>query len=175
MDDHVHAFAFSGAVPLSIVYDNDHRLVSKILPDGTRKRARLFSAPLSHHLIRDRYSHSGKGNDKGSVEGLAGYTRRNFMVPIPRFPTWEAFNLWLEVQCRKRRNERACGQISDQVLYQSLVRYRTNDCSIPARLGHREVWIRGYLDEVAIDRQGEIIARHVRSYGREDVQFITFL
>ena len=25
----------------------------------------------------------GKGNDKGKVEGLVGYARRNFMVPIP--------------------------------------------------------------------------------------------
>jgi len=28
---------------------------------------------------------------------------RNFMVPIPRFATWEALNLWLAEQCRKRQ------------------------------------------------------------------------
>ena len=43
VDGHVHAFAFFGAVPRSIVYDNDRCLVAKILPDGTRKRATLFS------------------------------------------------------------------------------------------------------------------------------------
>lgn len=32
----------------------------------------------------------------GNVDGLVGYCRRNFMVPIPEFATWEAFNLWLE-------------------------------------------------------------------------------
>ena len=36
MDGHVHAFGFFGAVPQSIVYDNDRCLVSRILPDGTR-------------------------------------------------------------------------------------------------------------------------------------------
>ena len=36
MDGHVHAFAFFGGVPLSVLYDNDRCLVSKILPDGTR-------------------------------------------------------------------------------------------------------------------------------------------
>ena len=46
MDGHVHAFAFFGRVPLSVVYDNDRCLVSKILPDGTRKRATLFSTLL---------------------------------------------------------------------------------------------------------------------------------
>lgn len=44
MDGHVHAFAFFGGVALSVLYDNDRCLVSKILPDGTRKRATLFSA-----------------------------------------------------------------------------------------------------------------------------------
>ena len=103
VDGHIHAFAFFGAVPQSIVYDNDRCLVAKILPDGTRKRATLFSGFLSHYLIRDRYGRPGKGNDKGSVEGLVGYARRNFMVPIPQFATWEAFNAWLEEQCRKRQ------------------------------------------------------------------------
>ena len=81
VDGHVHAFAFFGRVPVSVLYDNDRCLVASILPDGTRKRARLFSGFLSHYLIRDRYGRPGKGNDKGGVEGLVGYARRNFMVP----------------------------------------------------------------------------------------------
>jgi len=36
LDGHVHAFAFFGAVPQSIVYDNDRCLVARIMPDGTR-------------------------------------------------------------------------------------------------------------------------------------------
>jgi transposase len=36
VDGHIHAFAFFGTVPQSIVYDNDRCLVAKILPDGTR-------------------------------------------------------------------------------------------------------------------------------------------
>ena len=83
VDGHIHAFAFLGAVPQSIVYDNDRCLVAKILPDGTRKRATLFSGFLSHYLIRDRYGRPGKGNDKGSVEGLVGYARRNFLGSHP--------------------------------------------------------------------------------------------
>ena len=37
MDGHVHAFAFFGAVPQLILYDNDRCLVAKIEPDGTRR------------------------------------------------------------------------------------------------------------------------------------------
>jgi hypothetical protein len=173
--------------------------VSKILPDGRRKRATLFSGLQSHYLFWDRYGRPGKGNDKGSVEGLVGYARRNFMVPIPRFPTWEAFNAFLEAQCRKRqadvlrghketigqRLERdlaamtalpaapfeACDQADGQVSSQALVRYQTNDYSVPVAYGHQDVWIRGYVDEVVIGCRGEVIARHRRCYDREDIVF----
>ena len=40
VDGHVHAFSFFGAVALSIVYDNDRCLVSRIERDGTRRRTR---------------------------------------------------------------------------------------------------------------------------------------
>ena len=199
MDGHVHAFAFFGRVPLSILYDNDRCLVARIQPDGTRKRARLFSEFLSHYVIRDRYGRPGKGNDKGSVEGLVGYARRNFMVPIPNFPTWDALNDWLEDQCRRRQGDTlrghaetigqrlegdleamaalpstafdACDQGGGGVNSLSLVRYKTNDYSVPVAYGHRDVWIRGYVDRVVIGCGGEIIARHVRSYEREDMIF----
>jgi Transposase and inactivated derivatives len=199
VDGHVHAFGFFGRVPVSVLYDNDRCLVAQILPDGTRKRARLFSGFLSHYLLRDRYGRPGKGNDKGSVEGLVGYARRNFMVPVPRFPTWEAFNTWLEEQCRKRQGDilrghteaigarlardlevmaelppalfDACDQASGRVTSQALVRYKTNDYSVPVAYGHRDVWLRGYVDEVAIGCGGDLIARHPRSYEREDVVF----
>ena len=38
----------------------------------------------SHYLFDDHFGRPGKGNDKGKVEGLVGYARRNFFVPIPR-------------------------------------------------------------------------------------------
>lgn len=199
MDGHVHAFAFFGGVPLSVLHDNDRCLVAKILPDGTRQRATQFSALQSHYLFRDRYGRPGKGNDKGNAEGLVGYSRRNFMVPIPRFASWEAFNADLEARCRKRQNDvlrgeaetigerlqrdlaalrplpgapfDACEQTSGRVTSQSLVRYDPNDYSVPVAYGHRDVWVRGYVDQVGIGCRGEVIARHPRCYDREDMIF----
>ena len=72
-------------MPLPLLYGNDRCLVSKILPDGTRLRARLFNGFLSHYVLRDRFGRPGKGNDKGNAEGLVGFSRRNFMMSIPRF------------------------------------------------------------------------------------------
>jgi len=199
LDGHNRAFAFFGGVPLSILYDNDRCLVSRILPDGTRQRTRSFSGLQSHYLFEDRYGRPGKGNDKGKVEGLVGYARRNFMVPLPCFESWDAFNAHLEVQCRNRRSDilrghseticerferdrealtalpptpfDACDKQGTRVNSLSLVRYRTNDYSVPVAYGHREVWVRGYVHEVVIGCGAEIIARHPRSHDREDLIF----
>ena len=103
LDGHNRAFVFFGGVPQSILYDNDKCLVSRILSDGTRQRTRAFSGLQSHYLFEDRYGRPGKGNDKGNVEGVVGYARRNFMTPLPRFARWDAFNGHLEEQCRNRQ------------------------------------------------------------------------
>lgn len=199
LDGHVHAFAFFGAVPRSILYDNDRCLVAKIMPDGTRHRTQRFSAMLSHYVIGDRYGRPGKGNDKGKVEGLVGYARRNFMVPMPRFADWDAFNEYLEEQCRKRQADilrghkisigdrlvadlaamrdlpgapfEACDLQSGQVTSTSQVRYRGNDYSVPVSYGHREVWIKGFVDRVVIGCAAEVIADHLRSYDTGDMMF----
>ena len=53
----------------------------------------------------------------------------------------------------------------------SLVRSRTNDYSVPVAYGHRDVLVRGYVGEVVISKGPEVIARHRRSYGRDDFVF----
>ena len=199
LDGHVHAFAFFGAVPQSILYDNDRCLVARILPDGTRHRTQRFSALLSHYVIRDRYGRPGKGNDKGAVEGVVGYARRNFMVPIPSFPDWDAFNAHLEEQCRNRQDDvlrghkasigdrlqadltamrdlpgapfEACELQSGQVTSTSVVRYRGNDYSVPVAYGHRAVWIKGFVTRVVIGIAAEVVAEHPRSYDTGDMVF----
>jgi len=196
---HNRAFAFFGGVPLSILYDNDKCLVARILPDGTRQRTRAFSGLQSHYLFEDRYGRPGKGNDKGNVEGVVGYARRNFMVPMPRFESWDAFNAHLEEQCRSRQRDvlrghresigerlvrdqavltalpstpfDACDKQATRVSSLSLVRYRNNDYSVPVTFGHREAWLRGYVHEVVIGCGSEEIARHPRSYDRGDLIF----
>ena len=199
LDGHVSAFAFLGGVPRSILYDNTRLAVAKILGDGRRKRTRAFTELQSHYLFEDRFGRPGKGNDKGKVEGMVGYARRNFLVPVPSFVSFEALNAHLEQQCLKRtdahlrghtetigqRMERdleallklpsvpydACDKQAGRVNSLSLVRYRTNDYSTPVAYGHRDVLIRGYVDRVVISCGSEIIARHPRSYQRDDFVF----
>ena len=65
----------------------------------------------------------------------------------------------------------ACDQATGRVSSQALVRYKTNDYSVPVAYGHRDVWVRGYVDRVVIGCGGEIVARHPRCYDREDMVF----
>ena len=48
---------------------------------------------------------------------------------------------------------------------------RTNDYSVPVAYGHRDVLVCGYVQEVVISCGSEVIARHRRSYERDDFVF----
>jgi transposase len=108
-DGHNAAFAFFGGVPQSMLYDNTRLAVARILGDGTRQRARAFAELQSHYLFADRFGRPGKGNDKGKVEGLVGYARRNFLVPVPQVESLAALNARLEARCRERQGARLRG------------------------------------------------------------------
>jgi hypothetical protein len=152
---------------------------------------RAFCELQSHYLFAERFGRPGKGNDKGAAEGLVGYARRNFLVPIPRASSWEELNAHLLERCRKRLEQRvwghketigerfardraawlplpatpfeACEKRTAKVSSLSLVRYRANDYSVPTAYGHREVLVKGYVHEVVIACGSEVIARHRRS------------
>ena len=94
-DGHNAAFAFFGGVPQSIVYDNTKIAVARILGHGRRQRTSAFSELQPHYLFEDRFGRPAKGNDKGKVEGLVGYARRNFFAPIPSFENFDALNTTL--------------------------------------------------------------------------------
>jgi transposase len=198
-EGHRVGFEFFGGVPRSILYDNTRLAVARILGDGRRLRTRVFSELQSHYLFADRFGRPGKGNDKGKVEGLVGYARRNFMVPVPRAASFAELNARLLECCLQRLNDRlrghdetvgerlgrdrsaflplpavpyeACEKRTARVSSLSLVRYRRNDYSVPTAYGHREVLVRGYVHEVVIACGAEAIARHPRSYEREDFIF----
>jgi hypothetical protein len=109
LEGHVRAFAYFGGVPTRILYDNSKIAVARILGGEERQRTRAFSELQSYYLFADKFGRPAKGNDKGKVEGLVGYARRNFMVPIPRVSSWEELNTRLEAESRKRRLRRLRG------------------------------------------------------------------
>jgi transposase len=199
LEGHNQAFAYFGGVPRTILYDNTRIAVKEIAGDGERKPTEAFSRLQSHYLFAARFGRPGKGNDKGNVEGLVGYARRNFMVPVPRAASWEELNAHLREQCRQRRERKlwgyqetiaerferdrekllplppapleACQKRTTRASSQALVRYRTNDYSVPVEYGHRQVLVKAFVWEVVICAGSEVIARHPRSYDREEMIF----
>ncbi len=193
LDGHVSAFNFFGGVPLSILYDNTTIAVAKICGDGKRERTRAFTELVSHYLFQDRFGRPGKGNDKGKVEGLVKHARTHFMVPLPHAASFDELNGRLEGRCRARQGERAgrhattigerliadlaalralpavplepCEKRSGRVSSTALVRYRTNDYSVPTAYGFQEVVVKGFVDRVVILSGGKEVARHPRCYG----------
>ena len=198
-DGHVAAFEFFGGVPQSILYDNTKIAVARILGNGERQRTQVFSALQSHYLFKDRFGRPARGNDKGKVEGMVGYARRNFMVPIPRFASFADLNEHLADQCHKRQQAvlrghkrsigerfendanalaalprypyQACDTQATRVNSLSMVRYRGNDYSVPVVYAYHDVVVRGFVDEVVISNGLDEIARHQRSYSQEDAVF----
>ncbi len=199
LDGHVSAFAFFGGVPLSVLYDNLKIAVAKILGDGARRRTQAFTELVSHFLFDDRFGRPGKGNDKGKVEGLVKYSRANFLTPVPHAASIDALNAELAERCLACQRERAsrheqtiaerlvadramlrelpatpfepCHKCATKVSSLSLVRYRTNDYSVPTRYGFRDVLVKAFVDEVVVFCDGAEIARHARSYARDDFVF----
>lgn len=108
-DGHNAAFSYFGGVPQNMLYDNTKLAVGKIKKNGERVFTRKFDELVSHYLFDTRFGRPGKGNDKGKVEGLVGYVRRNFLVPVPRFNSFDSLNLWLVEQCRVRRSRKLRG------------------------------------------------------------------
>jgi hypothetical protein len=60
----------------------------------------------------------------------------------------------------------ACEKRAGRVSSTALVRYRGSDYSAPTTYGHRDVMVKGFVDQVIIICDGEEIARHKRSYER---------
>ena len=185
--------------------------VTLVMPSVNAKVMDLFLAHFADTLDQDAHAvmmcdgagwhdeRALKGNDKGKVEGIVGYCRRNFLAPMPRFRNFDDLNTHLEACCAKRwaeqlrghdqtvgeRLERdravlqrlpaiaydACDKRPGRVSSLSLVRYRGTDYSVPTRFGHCEVLVRGYVHEVVISCAAEVIARHPRSYEQEDFVF----
>ena len=104
-----------------------------------------------------RLSDSTRQNDilRGNRETIGARLQRDQaeMQPLPAAPY------------------EACAQASGRVSSQSLVRYDTNDYSVPVAYGHQDVWLRVYADHVVIGCRGDVIARHPRCYAREDMVF----
>jgi hypothetical protein len=149
---------------------------------------------FAHHFCRIR-----RGNEKGVVEGLVKFTRLNFFVPVPQVRDFDELNAFLRQRCEEDRQRRlrgqsgtkaqllvedqtaflplpavpfeACRKISTTASSLSLVRFDSNDYSVPVRWAHHPIVVKGYWQEVVLCAQGQEVARHRRHWAAEQVTF----
>jgi transposase len=196
---HERTFAFFGAVPKRISYDNSKIPVSKIIGSRQRELTDEFLRLQSHFLFEEHFCLVRRPNEKGHVESLVGFARRNFMVPVPRVDTLEELNAHLEARCRSDLSRQLRGkEQSKAVLLEvdkkamlplpkhrfearrlertkanslSLVRFDRNDYSVPTSYAHHAVTAVGNLDEVRFIVQNRRVATHPRCWEKHKVRF----
>ena len=195
LEAHVRAFEYFGGVPTRILYDNTTLAVARILGDGERQKTRAFSELQSHYLFAEKFGRPAKGNDKGKVENLVGYVAAQLHGADSARDKLGGAQRAAASDCRRRRARRlrghtetigerferdravllplpaarfeACDKTTARVSSISLVRYHTNDYSVPTQYGHRQVLVKAYVHRIVIAAGSEVIAEHKRSYDRE--------
>ena len=199
LEGHRRAFDFFGGVPRRISYDNSKIAIAKITGSRTREVTREFQRLRSHFLFAAHFCLVRRANEKGHVENLVGYARRNFLVPVPAVPTFEALNADLLVRCQEDLRRRVRGKptgkadlLADEAAALlplpgqafearrvevakatslSLVRFDGNDYSVPTDHAHQAVTVVGGIDEVRLVVGGRVVARHRRCWGKEQTCF----
>src|SRR5260370_31411726 len=98
---HVRAFKHFGGVPARISYDNLGTAVQILTRGRVRREQRAFIAFRSYYLFESHFCTPAQGHEKGGVEHSVGFSRRNFLVPIPEADSFEALNESLLAQCQR--------------------------------------------------------------------------
>jgi len=197
-EGHRRAFEFFGGVPRRISYDNLKIAVTKVI-GRDRELNRDFLRLKSHYLFESHFCRVRKPNEKGNVENLLGYARRNFLVPVPRVNSFAELNHELEQRCCDELNRRVRGKDACKAeLFEhdratmlplpkqafearriahtranslSLVRFDCNDYSVPTSYAYHDVTAVGGMDEVRFISNNAVVARHVRCWDKEKVFF----
>jgi transposase len=200
LEGHVRAFAFLGGVPRRISYDNLKIAVARITGGRGRVVTREFRRLKSHHLLEAHFCRVRRPNEKGHVETLVGYARRNFLVPVPAVAGGlEPLNEQLERACREDLERRLRGKptIKADLLAEeqrallpapaeafvaarvesrdvdslSLVSFDANQYSVPTEFAHHRATVIGAVDTVRIVVGDRQVAAHPRCWGREQVTY----
>ena len=198
LEGHARAFEFFGGVPRRISYDNSKIAVAKVTGTRDRKLTDEFLRLKSHHLFQEHFWLVRRPNEKGHVETLVGFARRNFLVPVPTaHGGLEPLNARLESDCREDLSRRVRGKPAAKVELLaeertvmlplpaeaflaarveqptadslSLIRFDSNDYSIPTAYAHHKVTAVGTVDAVRVVVGDRVVAEHRRSWGREGV------
>ncbi len=196
---HVRAFEFFGGVPHRLSYDNLSAAIKPLVQGRIREEQRAFIAFRSHYLFDSHFCTPHQGHEKGGVEGSVGFSRRNFLVPMPRVASFEELNQHVLEQCLHDdvrvvdRQSVSIGQAwkSEQPFLRPLpkrpfdccvtrqvhlngysqVTYETNRYSVPVEQARSELVLKAYPFHIEVLSNQQVLARHARSFGQKQDVF----
>jgi transposase len=192
-----HAFEFWGGVPRLVVYDNLKSAVLQVLQGHSRREHDVFLHFHSVYRFEALFANVQAGWEKGSVENLVGYARRNYLVPLPEGANLEAINAELKVNCLSDQQRIMAGRTDPiasrlefehshlgplpihapdlgplaEVLVHSTgrVRFQTNDYSVPIQYAYQRLTLKADPFRVRLFAGEELVADHPRSYEKRQV------
>jgi transposase len=109
-DGHIRAFAFFGGIFPVLIYDNLTTAVQKVLRGKGRIEQEAFLKFRAYHSFEARFCNPAAGHEKGGVEGMVGFVRRNYMVPIPEAESLTDLNERLHKACHEYGRHRISGR-----------------------------------------------------------------
>ena len=175
--------------------------VIEVLQGRERKLTKEFLRLQSHDLFQEHFCLVRRPNEKGNVERLIGFARRNFLVPVPvpEVGVIETLNEQLRERCVADRTERTRGKtamkeelikevqaaflpLSKQTFEarrvdqrttdsQSLIRFDDNDDSVPVQYAHRRLTVVATVSDVRWVFDDRLVAKHLRCGERERAFF----
>lgn len=192
-------FDFFGGVPRRVIFDNAKVAVKEGFGLYAKPQVR-YLAFSAHYAFATDFCNPAKGNEKGLVENLVGYSRRNFLVPVPRVADIDELNRKLWNDCLAYRENHKVEQREHpvKVLYQedlnsltpipryrydtsktimakvddfSTVRYEKNNYSVPTKYLRKDITVKGYANTLCILHNNSIIATYSRYYGSGNTQY----
>ena len=197
LEGHVRAFRHLGGVPERLTYDNLGLAVATVGKGKERKLTKKFKELKGYYAFKTNFCTPGieGAHEKGGIESSIGFSRRNWMVPLPEFARLEELNGYLERKCKDDEQRVVDGQSKEigelwkeeQPYLMKLParefdpgvkrggivdRYQTmvlagNRYSVPACFVGKTLWITSYWNRVQIGTGIEIVAEHERSYGED--------
>lgn len=195
LEGHIETFKFFGGVAQRNIYDNMRTIVTDGWGKHVGKEQKDFVHLKAHYSFQSTFCNPGQGNEKGLVESLVGWARRNILVPVPRVDSFEELNHLLRERCLAYQKHTIQGRsktIGDyfemekdkltslplrhmepisQVVAKcnpfSTVRFDTNRYSVPVEYVGKDITVKASVFEIFLWYRGNQIAKHPRLYERD--------
>jgi len=199
LEGHRQGFEFFGGVPQRAIYDNLKNAVKSGWGRYVTEEQPRFRTFRAHYAFRADFCNPGAANEKGLVENLVGYIRRNVLVPVPRVRDWSELQAALLHRCRKYQDHRIAGRsgnvgeclaieqasltplpgrlfetalVTEAKVYpDGTVVFDRNRYSVPINLVGHTLTVKGYPLRVEIYRHNTLVAMHQRVYGKGEYRW----